>query len=105
MFSKSISTLNNNICARNAAIKFYKNTSMLKTLYGQNLNSTLYKGNGYIFPPRCQFYCDDIKNMKILGDTKYDFILLDPPWVNKYIKRKKKIKQDEGWVFGIKIYN
>lgn len=97
MSSISTSTFDNNVCARNAAVKFYENTTMQTKLYGQNTNSTLHKANGYVFPPRCQFYCDDIKNMKKLGDEKFDLILLDPPWVNKYIKRKKKIKKDEGY--------
>lgn len=87
----------NNICARHASTKFYENTSALKTFYGQNPNPNLHTANGYVFPPKCQFYCDDVFNMKILGDEKYDMILLDPPWTNTYIKRKKKIKQDEGY--------
>lgn len=72
-------------------------TSVLKTFYGENRNQILHKANGYVFPPECQFYCDDVVNLKKLGEQKYDVILLDPPWTNKYIKRKKKIKQDEGY--------
>lgn len=90
-------TLDNNICARHASTKFYENTSALKTFYGQNPNPNLHTANGYVFPPKCQFYCDNVFNMKNLGNEKYDMILLDPPWTNKYIKRKKKIKQDEGY--------
>lgn len=87
----------NNNCARNASIEFYEKTSTLKTVYGQNQNSDLHKANGYVFPPRCQFFCDDVADMNKLGDEKFDIILLDPPWTNKYIKRKKKIKLHEGY--------
>lgn len=72
-------------------------TSVLKSFYGQNQNPNLHIANGYVFPPKCHFYCDDVVNMKKLGDEKFDIILLDPPWTNKYIKRKKKIKQNEGY--------
>lgn len=98
LFPTSINTSDkNNYCARHASIKFYEKTSALKTFYGQNQNLTLHVANGYVFPPNCQFYCDNVINMKKLGDKKYDLILLDPPWINTYIKRKKKIKQDEGY--------
>ncbi|XP_003246632.1 methyltransferase-like protein 4 [Acyrthosiphon pisum] len=97
IFSISPKILDNNICARHASIKFYESTSALKTFYGQNPNPNLHTANGYVFPPKCQFYCDNVFNMKNLGDEKYDMILLDPPWTNKYIKRKKKIKRDEGY--------
>lgn len=97
LFATSINTSDNNYCARHASIKFYENTSALKTFYGQNRNLTLHVANGYVFPPNCQFYCDNVVNMKKLGDEKYDLILLDPPWINTYIKRKKKLKQDEGY--------
>lgn len=89
------STSDNNLCARHASIKFYEKTNTPKTCYGQNQNSTVHIANGYVFPPKCQFYCDDIANLKKLGVEKYDLILLDPPWTNKYIKRKKKMKQNE----------
>jgi len=89
---------NNNNCARHVSIKFYEATNVQNTFYGQNQNSNLHKANGYVFPPNCQFYCDNVMNMKRLGDEKYDLILLDPPWTNKYIKRKKKIKSDEGYL-------
>lgn len=91
-------TPDNNECARQASIMFYEKTSALKTFYGQNKNPTLHIANGYVFPPGCQFYCDDVANMKKLGNEKYDVILMDPPWANTYIKRKKKAKQDEGLV-------
>lgn len=91
----------NNSCARNASIQFYEKTSELKKFFGQNQNPTLHIANGFVFPPKCQFYCDDVLNMKKLGDEKYDLIVLDPPWTNTYIKRKKKIKRDEGYLSNI----
>lgn len=47
------------------------------------------QGN-YIFPEKCKFYCSNVSDiMTHLGDEKFDVILLDPPWWNKYIRRKK----------------
>lgn len=88
----------NNSCARYASIKFYEKTNEVKKFFGHNQNPTLHIANGFVFPPKCQFYCDDVLHMRKLGDQKYDLILLDPPWTNTYIKRKKKIKQDEGYL-------
>jgi len=96
LFSIASKNLDNNSCARHASIKFYESTSALKSFYGQNPNPNLHTANGYVFPPKSQFYCDNVFNMKNLGDQKFELILLDPPWTNKYIKRKKKIKRDEG---------
>lgn len=97
IFSVPTSASENNNCARHASVEFYEKTQELKTLFGQNTNPILHKANGYIFPPNCQFYCDDVTNMKRLGDEKYDLILLDPPWTNTYIQRRKKFKRDEGY--------
>jgi len=97
MFCTPVNGSDNNDCARRASIMFYEKTSAVKKFYGQNQNPTLHIANGYIFPPNCQFYCDDVINMKKLGDQKFDVILMDPPWYNSYIKRKKKIKHDEGY--------
>jgi 16S rRNA G966 N2-methylase RsmD len=92
-----ISTSENNSCARQASIEFYEKTKELKTLFGQNSNPILHEENGYMFPPNCKFYCDDVINMKKLGNEKYDLILMDPPWTNTYIQRRKKFNRDEGY--------
>ncbi|XP_025412621.1 methyltransferase-like protein 4 isoform X2 [Sipha flava] len=97
IFSVPISTSENNSCARQASIEFYEKTKELKTLFGQNSNPILHEENGYMFPPNCKFYCDDVINMKKLGNEKYDLILMDPPWTNTYIQRRKKFNRDEGY--------
>ncbi|XP_044736573.1 N(6)-adenine-specific methyltransferase METTL4 [Chrysoperla carnea] len=44
----------------------------------------------YIFPPKTLFYCKDVKEM-LHWETNdlFNIILMDPPWRNKYIRRKK----------------
>lgn len=45
----------------------------------------------YIFPKDCTFFCKDVQEMEMhLSNKKFDLILLDPPWWNKYIRRKRK---------------
>lgn len=51
----------------------------------------------YLIPENSLFYCDDIRNVsKYFLREKFDFILLDPPWWNKYIRRKRKKNQCQG---------
>ncbi|CAB0008173.1 unnamed protein product [Nesidiocoris tenuis] len=47
-------------------------------------------GQDYVIPPLCSFVCCDIGNINAeLSGKTFDFILLDPPWWNKFIRRKK----------------
>ncbi|XP_071149290.1 N(6)-adenine-specific methyltransferase METTL4-like [Mytilus edulis] len=52
------------------------------------------KDDFYLLPAECSFIMGDTENLKyfstILGRNKFDFILLDPPWENKSVKRKKQ---------------
>ncbi|XP_014209810.1 methyltransferase-like protein 4, partial [Copidosoma floridanum] len=50
-----------------------------------------FRSEKYVFPNNCEFYCYDIKHIreKLNMARKYDFIVLDPPWWNKSIRRKK----------------
>ncbi|KAK7073384.1 Methyltransferase-like protein 4 [Halocaridina rubra] len=48
-------------------------------------------GRTYILPPDSDYICDDVAD--ILTHTsgrKYDVILMDPPWQNKYVHRRNK---------------
>ncbi|EFA06597.2 N(6)-adenine-specific methyltransferase METTL4 [Tribolium castaneum] len=45
----------------------------------------------FLFPANCTFYAKNVTDMgQYLEEKKYDLILLDPPWWNKYIRRKRK---------------
>ena len=54
-------------------------------------------GESYLIPPKCRFFNNDIKNIgKLLEENeKFDFIVLDPPWWNKYIRRAKSVNKDQ----------
>ncbi|XP_011633843.1 methyltransferase-like protein 4 [Pogonomyrmex barbatus] len=87
----------NNEVARLASRKFYKDTYSLKdeNLFGSNdtddaIISEVH-AKKYVFPRKCTFYCYDVRDIekKMELSNQYDFILLDPPWWNKSIRRKK----------------
>lgn len=49
-------------------------------------------GRHYLFPPHCSFLLADLHRVTpLLQDgQRYDLIVIDPPWQNKSVKRKKK---------------
>ena len=49
-------------------------------------------GQTYIIPQKCQFYKTDISNISCLTLThqKFSLIVMDPPWSNRFVKRKKE---------------
>lgn len=51
-------------------------------------------GAFYLIPPQCRFFNNKIESIKeILPPNEannFDFIVIDPPWKNRYIKRVKK---------------
>ena len=54
-------------------------------------------GHRYVMPARSRFLCGDVTTgsddviSRLLGDgPKFDCVLLDPPWTNRFIKRKRK---------------
>ncbi|CAB0008170.1 unnamed protein product [Nesidiocoris tenuis] len=54
-------------------------------------------GRDYVIPPLCSFVCCDIGNINTeLSGKTFDFILLDPPWWNKFIRRKKAKHSGKG---------
>ncbi|XP_065226204.1 N(6)-adenine-specific methyltransferase METTL4 isoform X2 [Planococcus citri] len=49
------------------------------------------RNESYLIPPRCRFYNYDIDRIseKLSRDEPlYDFMLIDPPWQNKHVRRK-----------------
>ena len=96
LFSFDI-TPDNNEAARVASQKVYQDTfsSEEENFYGCNdadvaITSEV-KDKRYVFPEKCSFYCYDVRDIaaKLELNNQYDFILLDPPWWNKSIRRKK----------------
>lgn len=95
--------MNNNKDARMVSEKLYKESSdwISAPFNGENnTDEALLKTLGsqsFIFPPHSKFFCRDVDDMKNNMDQlgQFDLILLDPPWWNKYIRRKKaKCLQD-----------
>lgn len=100
---KELNVSSDNLDAVNAAGEIYKKCeeNPLSKAYGGNnsQDAITVKINdaNYLIPCNCQFYCQDVINMeKYLTGDKYDLILLDPPWWNKFIRRKR-IKSGHGY--------
>ncbi|XP_076396799.1 methyltransferase like 4 isoform X2 [Megachile rotundata] len=96
LFSSEI-TPDNNEAARLASQTFYQDTfcSEEENFYGCNDTDMAIisevSDKKYVFPQKCNFYCYDVRDIakKLELNNQYDFILLDPPWWNKSIRRKK----------------
>ncbi|XP_013102177.2 N(6)-adenine-specific methyltransferase METTL4 [Stomoxys calcitrans] len=57
--------------------------------------TTAFNHNTYLIPPKCKFYNYDVNLLpELLPELeKYDIVIMDMPWRNKYIKRLKKVNQ------------
>ncbi|XP_063540182.1 N(6)-adenine-specific methyltransferase METTL4 [Cydia strobilella] len=60
---------------------------------GNNSDSAILctvKDNQFLIPSNCRFYCGCVKEQcEKLNGSKYDIVVADPPWWNKYIRRLK----------------
>ncbi|KAI8129177.1 hypothetical protein FF38_12969 [Lucilia cuprina] len=56
---------------------------------------TKFYEQNYIIPPKTKFFNYNIEELhKLLPELEcYDLLIMDMPWLNKYIKRLKKVKQ------------
>ena len=94
---------NNNKEAQLEAAKFYENEkSTNHSFFGQNNEnfSVLcdFGDKKYLLPKHSSFYCNDVCDIsRKLGEKdKFDIILLDPPWWNKAVRRKKNMFDGNG---------
>lgn len=76
--------------------EFYSISKEFGQFYGEN---TLTHGiitkigtEEYLIPPKCRFYNKSVDKLQdfLSTDEKFDFIVIDPPFRCKYIKRLKK---------------
>lgn len=90
----------NNKPARKAVDTFLLSTSVLQDTssnleyFNETNNEIVIKihGQSCIIPPRSKFYRHDVSSLDILVNLKQKFplIIMDPPWINRFIKRKRK---------------
>lgn len=63
---------------------------------GPDLSTKMIEGTKYILPPRVRYVCDDVCSiLDYTSDKKFDLIVMDPPWLNKHVRRKKSAKGGE----------
>lgn len=78
--------------------KFYEASSDSGIFHGENNfddgRLMTMNDNCFLIPPRCKFFnkkIEDIETFLPLNETnKFNFIVVDPPWKNRFIKRAKK---------------
>lgn len=84
-----------NKCALDLSAQVYEDSGIaqISNIIGGNKDEAkflLINNSKFLFPSNCRFFCKDIVELNdYLINEKYDCILLDPPWWNKYIRRKK----------------
>ncbi|CAG7816295.1 unnamed protein product, partial [Allacma fusca] len=100
----------NNIIARKAAIEFYDCIKDFITFpeftkindEEMATKTILFDGAGnfhnFILPKDCVVHCDKIRHLQnVVEDNKYSLIVMDPPWRNKYIRRRKRKQSEAGY--------
>ena len=96
--------LSNNREARGLSSTLYRESARWMTVPfsgGNETGEVLMRKIGseeYVFPQHCKFFNRDVCDIKdhLASIGKFDLILLDPPWWNKYIRRKKAKCKQEG---------
>uniref|UniRef100_A0A1B6LC37 Methyltransferase-like protein 4 n=2 Tax=Graphocephala atropunctata TaxID=36148 RepID=A0A1B6LC37_9HEMI len=97
--------ISNNGVARECSTSFFNDICQEKLLEcsGGNaaekpVQANIY-GQDYLIPNGSTFYCCDIQqlHLSLRGDSQFDFVLLDPPWWNKYIRRRKTKQENGGY--------
>ncbi|CAO1380251.1 unnamed protein product [Diamesa serratosioi] len=88
--------------------QFYENSkqSSENKFHGENnLNSgklAVINDNNYLIPPECKFFNKNIEDivscLPICDENKFDFIVMDPPWENRYIKRLKQTTKSQRYL-------
>lgn len=67
---------------------------------GNNANKPIIieqNGINRIIPANCRFFNTNIKDIQEIDQTNaYDFVILDPPWWNKYVRRSRKFHTNNG---------
>ena len=91
-----------NISLMNQFYEDSKKTSENKFHGENNLNSgklAVINGNNYLIPPNCKFFNKNIEDitscLPFNDENKFDYIVLDPPWENRYIKRLKQTTKSQ----------
>lgn len=96
-----------NDCAIELSKKVYNESgkACITNALGENSANATYvtiNDHNFIFPAKCRFYCKNVSEIsQFLNDEQYNLIVLDPPWWNKYVRRKKA-KTDHGYLM---MYN
>lgn len=85
--------------------KFYADTTEFGTFHGANNLSVgkviTMSENHFLIPPNCKFFNKKVEELETCippnDANKFDFIVIDPPWKNRYIKRVKKATGKQGY--------
>ncbi|XP_071515387.1 N(6)-adenine-specific methyltransferase METTL4 isoform X3 [Panulirus ornatus] len=84
----------NNSHIRNLRKRFMEVTSSILPQLdeyhkGDEFGTKMINDNKYLVPPDVHYVCDDVNNILLhtLG-FKFDVIVMDPPWQNKYVRRR-----------------
>lgn len=98
IFSKSVE-LDNNEAALAISRQLYQineqlfNESFIEGSYnGEESTISVIENEEFVLPKNCEYFCFDVRQLseKLEFKNQFDFILIDPPWWNKSIRRKKR---------------
>ncbi|XP_062545367.1 N(6)-adenine-specific methyltransferase METTL4 isoform X1 [Armigeres subalbatus] len=65
----------------------------------QFIVNTVINNEDFIIPSNCRFFNTDVRNLSdhITIEDRFDLIVMDPPWWNKYIRRTKAVNEQSGY--------
>lgn len=57
------------------------------------------ESTSYLLPPHCKFHANDVCSIDehLPRNEHFDFVVIDPPWWNRYVRRAKRAKPTAGY--------
>jgi len=88
--SASLAQIRENNRETRTAVQQIMNTLEEETQFAEDTNATdeFIESRGVILPPRSSYKVVDVREMSL--QSKFDLVLMDPPWENKHVKRAKR---------------
>lgn len=99
---QSSESVKNNFRAQKLALEVQSAVDGTKVLSGRNNTDipiiSQIGQDTFLIPPYCKFFQNDVLLIdNLLPNSNFDFVSIDPPWWNKYVRRARNANSKSGY--------